>query len=108
MKINFTLTKKTKKPKNLEHFSYASISPYKDWYLILMIFFVLNIAIVGFCAYYFFEVNSPMVIDETQAPAPTDEVGISRLQKTISAYEKKKEEHEKALQSRPDVVDPSL
>jgi hypothetical protein len=106
MKLNFNVKKTSKK--NFEHLSYASINPYRDWYLIIFVFLVLNIAVAIFCTHFFFKSGTTLIVEPTQIPVSTEDIGFSKLQRTIGIYENRKDSFEKALQTSPDIFDPAL
>jgi len=107
MKINFTLHK-NKKPGDIKNFSYTSINPYRDWYLMIGIFFCLNIIGAIFSAYIFYMSQNHVAPPGIQAPVNQDEQIISRLHKVVSEYELKKQQYQETINNKSAVSDPSL
>lgn len=107
MKFNFTLTKKKSKKKNIDNFSYTTIHPARDWYIILITFAVVCFLGIIWSAYLFYLSEQPLDQNITTTQSGEGQ-GVSAMQKIINDFGDKEKRHNEARRIAPTLGDPSL
>ena len=85
------------------------MQPTRDWKIILLVFILLNAAIVIFSTYLFLQINKGEIflVEPTQSSI-IDTVDRDLLSETIFLFEEKSRQFEKLKKNKPTLVDPSL
>ena len=83
--------------------------PFRDWGVLLVIFFTLLIFIALANAYLFIQINKEEIFAKERAPEEEIEVlNVEGIKKTIDFFDKREENFNGLLKQKPIIVDPSL
>ena len=107
MKLSFKLKKKNK-PKDIAHFSYASINPFRDWYIILNIFFLFLFLSLIWSVYFFFAMKNYQAENPVVSSGNKDTALITQLQKVVDQYSSQSAAYQNFQNQKPEISDPSL
>jgi hypothetical protein len=106
MKFDFKLSNKKKK-KNIDNFSYATIHPARDWFIILIVFACICFAGAVWSAYLFY-ISRQAPPQSFESTGSTQNEEGTAIQKVLNFYEEKAERHNEARRIAPSVADPSI
>lgn len=85
------------------------LKPYRDWAILLTVFFLILIILSAGNVYLFKQINKKRFFTkETSIRENVEMLNTEVLTETIGLFNKKTEEFEKLRNQKPDVVDPSL
>lgn len=84
------------------------ITPYRDWRVIVIVFFAGLVASAGFNAYMFIQINQDSFFTQTEKPALGSVLNRSGLAEINKRFTNSAEQFEKVSKDGVTVVDPSL
>ncbi len=86
-----------------------SITPYRDWFLLIVAGVLFGVALASVSLYLFLIFNdNEGIIVESAGSEKTESVYETKLKSALMLFEEKKNTREKLLISPPFIVDPSL
>ncbi|MDP6387962.1 MAG: hypothetical protein QGG63_01670 [Candidatus Pacebacteria bacterium] len=79
------------------------------WKIIILVFMVLNIGIIAFSSYLFFQINDGDIFTvEQDIMISVETIDRTLLRETLSSFEEMERELEDLRERRSRIVDPSL
>ena len=82
---------------------------YRDWGIVLVIFFILLALIAVVNVYLFTLINNGEIFEKERPPEEDIEMlNTKMLKNTIDFFDTRAENFENILKQKPDIVDPSL
>jgi len=84
------------------------VNPYRDWLVLVVLFFILSSMAVWLGLYLFIQVNSGSFFpSEENAPLSQRTIDKRLLLQIIEDFETKAKTHQELLETRPVVIDPA-
>ena len=83
-------------------------NPYRDWKLLLSIFFVMFVVLVAVNAFLFIKINEEDIFSKEDIPMEKIEMlDTGALAQAIDFFSKRGEEFNNRVRKKPEIVDPS-
>lgn len=89
--------------------SKVQFNVYKDWVILLTLFFILLVAVAAVNVYLFTEINKDEIfIKQRPAGEEIEMLDSDKLEEVIEVFDNRSENFNNLLKDKPDVIDPAL